>query len=476
MVGNPIHRGHEILLALGVVLVAGMVGAMLPLFIDKADDSVFRLAVLPGAVVLGFLFLFNRPLLFLLILFFRAACDPIFEAMRDGGEAIGLGAVCNALMILIAFLFLVEQPRAVSRTAVPMWAPMLAVAAVAALRAPDLGPAIRALLIYVSYAAVFSIPFFLKGRMADLRWLLPLVLLSSVVSVLYGYVDLATAACGRPDGRICSTFSHPNILAFYLVLMLSLGLYLLKSPMFRLSLLQRFLVGAYMLALIPLLLATGTRSAWAACLVIFAVYGLLFERRFLVYMVVGAGLLLLVPAVQDRLLDLTRGNEQVLFGRLNSYAWRKFIWEAGLGWMKPADLPFGYGLESFRYYAPVFFPAGGAMQAGAHSVYVQWLFEAGIVGVACSAWLFWRLFSMLARGFGQDRVGATIVVTIVIEYLVMSYSDNMLAYLSFNWTFWFVMGAACAAWASRAPAEQTSRSAQPNQPSSKASTMGVVHV
>lgn len=32
----------------------------------------------------------------------------------------------------------------------------------------------------------------------------------------------------------------------------------------------------------------------------------------------------------------------------------------------------------------------------------------------------------------------------LLEYLVVSYSDNMLDYLAFNWYFWFVMGTACA--------------------------------
>jgi O-antigen ligase len=472
MIDTSVHRGHQILLGIGVILVAGMVGAILPSFVAVAGDSLLRLAVLPAAIALGFLFLFNRAVLFLLILFFRAACDPLFEAMRAGGGSPGLGAIANALVILVAFLFLIERPKAVARTAIPMWAPLLAVAFVAAVRSPDLGPAARYLLVYLSYASVFAVPFFLKGRMADLRFLVPLILLSSSVSALYGFFDLATGACGRPDGRICSTFEHPNSFAFYLVLMVSLALYVLKSPQFQLSGFLRWLLMGYMLALVALLVLTGTRSAWAACVVVFAVYGLLFERRFLVYLVVGGGLLLLLPAVQDRLLDLMQGNERVMFGRLNSYAWRKSIWEAGLGWMKLRDIPLGYGLESFRYYAPVFFPAAGSLQAGAHSVYVQWFFEAGAVGVLCSAWLFWRLFSMLIGGYRKDRLGAAIVITIVIEYLVMSYSDNMLAYLSFNWYFWFLMGAACAAWTPRAQADGTTRPAQSDQLHPK---MGVLH-
>jgi O-antigen ligase len=440
------QRTNEILLVLGVVLVAGLAGAILPSYVSVAGDSVFRLAVLPAAIVLGFLFLFNRPVLFLLIIFFRAVCDPLFEATRAGGGSMGLGAIANALVILMAFLFLLERPRAVTRTAIPMWAPLLIVAFVGAVRAPELAPAVKYLLVYLSYASVFAIPFFLRGRLADLRFLVPLILLSSSMPALYGFFDFATGACGRPDGRICSTFEHPNIFAFYLVLMVSLALYILKSAQFRIANPQRWLLIGYMIALIALLMLTKTRSAWAACIVVFGVYGLFFQRRFLVYLVVGLGLLLLLPPVQDRLMDLAQGNEQVQFGRLNSYAWRKSIWEAGLGWMAPAYYPIGYGLESFSYYVSSFFPTGAGERAGAHSVYVQWFFEAGVIGVACAAWLFHRLFSMLWRGRNQDRLGTVLFITIVIEYLVMAYSDNMLAYLSFNWTFWFLMGTVCAAW------------------------------
>jgi O-antigen ligase len=453
------QRSDEVLLVLGAVIIAGVVGAIVPSYVAAAGDSVFRLAVLPTAIALGFLFLLNRPLLFLLIIFFRAVCDPLFEATRASAGSMGLGAIANAIVILMACLFLVEGPKTVSRTAIPMWAPLLIVALVGTVRAPELGPAVKYLLVYLSYAAVFTIPFYLRDRHPGLRFFVQLILVSSVMSVMYGFVDFATGACGRPDGRICSTFEHPNIFAFYLVLMVSLTLYMLKSPLFRISNPQRWLLVAYMVALIALLLLTKTRSAWAACIVVFGIYGLFFQRRFLVYLAVGLGLLLLLPPVQDRLMDLAQGNEQVQFGRLNSYAWRKSIWEAGLRWMTAPYIPIGYGLESFAHYVSVFFPTGAGARAGAHSVYVQWFFEAGIIGVGCAAWLFYRLFSMLWRGHESDRLGTVLFVTIVIEYLVMSYSDNMLAYLSFNWYFWFLMGAVCAVRAG-------SRQAGPSEPSS----------
>jgi hypothetical protein len=42
----------------------------------------------------------------------------------------------------------------------------------------------------------------------------------------------------------------------------------------------------------------------------------------------------------------------------------------------------------------------------------------------------------------------------VLQYLAVSASDNMAAYLAFNWYFWFVAGAGCALLAHAAPAPE----------------------
>lgn len=445
MAEDSLSPNSRLLTVMGMVVLACLVGASIPFYIRDMGDGVARLLAFPALIALGFLFFFSRDVLFLLIIFFRAVCDPVFEATRLGAGGMGVGGVVNALVILIAFLLFLERPRAVSRTAIPMWGPLMAVILIAALRAPELGSGIKFFLVYLSYAAVFAIPFYLKECKTDIGFAVRFVLLSSLLPALYGFVDFANGGGARElAGRISSTFEHPNIFAFYLVFMISLALYMLKTTVLKVTAAQRWLLVAYMAVLILLLLLTKTRSAWAACLVVFGVYGLMFERRFLVYLVVGGGLLLLLPAVQERLLDLAQGNEQVQFGRLNSYAWRKSIWEAGLNWMQPVFMLVGYGLESFAYYASVFFPMTATERPGAHSVYVQWFFEAGVIGVACATWLFQRLFSMLRRGLARDRLATVLLITIVIEYLVMAYSDNMLSYLSFNWYFWFLMGAACA--------------------------------
>jgi hypothetical protein len=47
-------------------------------------------------------------------------------------------------------------------------------------------------------------------------------------------------------------------------------------------------------------------------------------------------------------------------------------------------------------------------------------------------------------GMQGDKLGTVMIITVVLEYLVVAFSDNMLDYLAFNWYFWFVLGTACA--------------------------------
>ena len=149
---------------------------------------------------------------------------------------------------------------------------------------------------------------------------------------------------------------------------------------------------------------------------------------------------LLVPEIRDRLLDLGSGTEAVGYAKLNSFAWRLSIWESGLQWMRPSHYLFGYGVEAFRHFSQTFFPSANKMDWGAHNVYVQWFFDAGVIGLCAYLFLYARMVLALKALFKADRLASFITIAIVIVYLVVSSSDNMFGYLVFNWYFWFVVG------------------------------------
>jgi O-antigen ligase len=160
----------------------------------------------------------------------------------------------------------------------------------------------------------------------------------------------------------------------------------------------------------------------------------------LIFVVTAPVFALVVPAIRDRISELASGNEYSGWvTQLNSYAWRELLWEKALSyiWQNPI---FGYGLESFHFYSPFFFPLEPE-GTHAHNVYIQVLFESGLIGLIAFIWLFWRLFSWLLRYSRVDTRSVMMAAALIGVYIVACYSDNLLEYLSVNWCFWFTSAA-----------------------------------
>jgi O-antigen ligase len=339
-----------------------------------------------------------------------------------------------------------EKPALLPKKMFMPWLPFLLLGLCGVALAPATGDAVRLYLAQVSYCAVFVSAFYVVRTPADFKRCVHIVLYSSVLPLLYALADIALhgGVIGPNGARLQSTFAHPNIFAFYLTLVVALGFYVLKSDTYALSGRQRAGLGAYLLLLMAMLALTQTRSAWIACGALFLGYGLLFERRYLLYMLVVPLLVLAIPDVRDRVLDLGAGNEVKLYAKLNSFAWRLYIWESGLAWMRPSRYLLGYGIDAFQFYSPTFFPLAGKTHFGAHNLYLQWLFELGALGLLACLWLFGRLLWTLKRLLPFNRLAGFVLIALLLQYMIVSASDNMAAYLAFNWYFWFVLGAGCA--------------------------------
>ena len=149
-------RTAAVLASAALVAFCFAVGVGLTYYGDWVDDKLIRIVLLPGALVLVMLFFSDKVKLFLLIILVRVAIDPAIEATRSG--SVSAGALMNLLILLIAFLMVAEKPRVVSGVVFPMWIPVVAVMALATVRAPDLGKAIRIFLGYMTWIAVFMAP------------------------------------------------------------------------------------------------------------------------------------------------------------------------------------------------------------------------------------------------------------------------------------------------------------------------------
>ncbi|TNC12387.1 O-antigen ligase family protein [Methylobacterium terricola] len=380
------------------------------------------------------------------VLLTRASLDPVFTLTKLGGlDEMGVGAAVNLAVLVVAAGCVATRPRVSPGPALVLWLPLLVVCFVSTRFAPDPGAAVRLLMLLATHAAFCLLAVYMVRDLADLRRFLLLIVAGSIAPTLYAGLQLAMGWAMFEDGtRVFSSFPHPNIYAFYLMTILAVVLTLTAGPAFRLSPRLRRALVLYVPILLGLLLLTKTRSAWAGAGLILLTHGLLFDRRTLLYFLGLPVALLAVPELAERLADLQQGNTADAYEKLNSYAFRVLLWQGAMTWFWERPL-FGWGLSSFGHYVAQFFPLPLDNDTiDSHSVYVQFLFETGVIGLAAYLWLYARIVAATLRLILHGERWAWMLLAMIAGYLSMAYSDNMLYYLVPTWYMWFVLGGACA--------------------------------
>jgi putative inorganic carbon (hco3(-)) transporter len=378
----------------------------------------------------------------------RASADSVFERLpiHVGSMNMTAGALLNLLVLAMAGVLILARYRA--SFPLKVWIPYLTVASFSVLWAQDRSAAVRTLLVLFTYAGLFAVPFYLQAKRRDSLWLLKAIVYSSFLPVCYGAVQLVFFL--PDDGRLTSTFLHANILGCYLNIIIGIICFLLTARSVDLAPRSRKLLLLYLIPIVALILLTQARVAWAGTMFVLVTFAFLVDRRFLL-LLVFVPLLALIPAVSDRITDLDRGTVATADlgpDGINSYAWRKLMWESAL--KDAANTPvLGKGLASFGPNALRFFPlADGGYKGGigAHSAYIETIYELGYVGLFCYLFLFAGLIWITVRNMRRDRKGAIVILAIIGAYMLQNYSDNILEYGSLNIYFWGTIGTVFAKW------------------------------
>jgi hypothetical protein len=434
----------DYLIVAAVLLVAVMLGLVTPVFVSLTDGQVSKMVALPAAMLFALLLLYDRRLTLMVIILFRSGADNVLELTRlsIGSYPLGIGGLINGCVIMTALMLVFEKPKQAPASAFKAWAPFMGVMLFGVTMSPVKGDAIRLFLGILSHCAMFIAGFHCVRDKREFRQCVKLIVWSSLVPVLYSVVDFGLHH-GEAGFRLQSTFTHPNVLAFYTTTVIGLTFYLFKSLPKDAHGGHKVLLVLYMFVLLGVLALTKTRSAWGATAISFGLYALLFERRYLVYMVVLGASAMMIPGVSDRFSDLEQGNTVTTYANLNSFAWRVYLWQSALNWMRPATYIFGNGFQSFKELSPVFFPLAGRTNFGAHSVYVQLLFDLGAAGLLGFCWLYFKVIKALTQLVKFDALAAFSLIVVVANFLICCFSDNMLDYLSYAWYLWFAVGAGC---------------------------------
>lgn len=415
-------------------------------FLARGEQKLTLILALPFICLFGIFTIVRPKTVFLLILLFRPLLDNLLNMTKSnvGGESIGLGAVLNLVIIALAFyLSITEGNPRFKNFIIKSWYIYLAFMLMAAFYSPFLSHGIRLFLNFLSFFCMFIIPFILIKSKDDLVFWSKIFMLSFILPVLAANVDLIKGGDFYQDAgmRIKGTFTHPNILGFYLVLGISFYFYNLKIKLVALSTKWRNLAILLMFNMFVLLIATKTRNAWIALFLVFFIYSILKDKKLLLILSICLPLSLFIPQVQKRIVTLVDKSQDDYNG-MNSWEWRLDMWKKSLDmiYQKPIQ---GYGLTSYKPLSEEF--SQGGRQMGAHNAYLETLFETGLLGLSSFFMLlltplfffFRRMRFTTSQIFSQSWA---LVVAYLISYITICFADNLSYYLVFNWYVWFFVG------------------------------------
>jgi O-antigen ligase len=295
------------------------------------------------------------------------------------------------------------------------------------------------------------LPYYVVKRETDILIFFKIFLCSSIVPFGFAVVQIVVPSLSQTQEgfRLYGSFTHPNIFAFYCVLIASLCIFLLVSKNISIDSSFRRSVVFILIFSILCLLLTQTRSAWISLFLVYFVYCLLSSRKQLIYVFLLLAVGLMVPMVHDRVAEIflseSSSIDDLIYAneKLNSFDWRKVVWFSSLDYIFESPF-FGYGLNTFKYYFSDFILFEYEENSfDAHNVYIQMLFDVGFFGLFFYFILLLGVINRINNYRKFDNAGGSVVLGVVIGYVVMGFSDNILFYLAYNWYFWFFVGFFC---------------------------------
>jgi len=330
------------------------------------------------------------------------------------------------------------------------WGPFFFFAIIAELHSPNPIRGLQPLFNYLIYISISYIALE-YGEEIDAQQLTRSIFLCGVIPISYGLIH-ALFHFREPNFREASTFTHPNIFAFFLMIYSGFLLHAYLSFSTLGSNLKRWLPFAIFLSILLIMLA-GTRSALLGSAAFITAYSLIRKPIIIVPIAAVTCALLLVPAISHRILSDLNQTPGVSYARfvataqgnvdesgalsMDSGLWRRYLWVAAWPWITRNPIA-GYGLSSFSFYIPKFFPLRETNGA-AHNDFIQMMFEGGAFFVIAYFNIFFVSIFKIFKSFGKFNASSAYVALASMAFWIVSFTDNVIHYLTVTTFFWFII-------------------------------------
>jgi O-antigen ligase len=441
-----------------LILIIGAILGIIALFID---NGIIPFILFASISILIALFSVSLLSILSVLLFVRPSLD-IFGTysfvLYSDLPAINIAGLVAIISIIISILIIYKSKISIfsiplSGLFMGLFGVYIIFASISIYPLASINELVRVLSFLLMYITGYII---IKSK-KDLLYIITLFIISSIIPAIVGYIQLFNGAglYTNPgfENRIAGTFGHPNVLGYFLLIIIALMVYMffensIKQPLYKVA-----FVG-YGILLAILLIATYTRGAWIGlALLLVGVSLIRYTKKTLIMgsiitpiIVIGvAGYIWLeqniwynltpledVPVIA-RVVGLFNGDPS------DSIIWRQVMWADmyNKGLSRPWT---GFGTGTIETVVEqVRGVSLGALEA--HNDYIKIFVEMGIIGlVAYVLFIVGIVYSLLIRIQSRKDTLLLIMTFLVFAIYLSSIWDNLLRQTAVMWIFFGLLG------------------------------------
>jgi O-antigen ligase len=384
----------------------------------------------------------NKVGLFLLI-FFRPCLDYFTEqTFYLGGLELNFAGIFAILSIAFCLFIAVKNFQRIRRfPLLRSWLFFLLALAASLITSVDISPGIAELARLLSAALIFYASFIIVENNRDLSALIKVIIASAMIPSLvavYQYFTKTglTIPFEGVNNRVFGTFAHPNLLAFYLLLALSLCfvVFLVSNK----KKIPTILYGLTTILYLTTLAFTYTRSAWLGLVLIVVLLGLTRYRKFLLIALFALAISYFsIEQINTRVQSFSSKDPS------SSIEWRLQLWQDSFKYFLERPV-LGYGIgTSNEVILNNRGPLAGSTDA--HDDYLRVALDAGIVGLIAFSFLIINLLITLINLYRRQdkprlKTLSFVILTLTIGFYLISFGDNIITNTALQWSLWALLG------------------------------------
>jgi O-antigen ligase len=311
----------------------------------------------------------------------------------------------------------------------------------------------------LSFIMLYFVGWIYVSHQNKLMNIMRVIIYGSIIPLFVAYIEYfsGTGLYTNPgfENRIAGTFGHPNVLAYYSIIILALigSIWLNKNT--TISIDEKRLLGSIGLLYIIILLVTFTRGAWFGLIMLIALIGLIkYPRKSLIITSIGLGFIALVLSIYQILspptvLDLPPLTTLPVINRVSglfnadpsdSVIWRLTMWTDMYekAWESPI---IGFGTGSSQIMVE---QTRGTFRGSleVHNDYIKIFLEQGLIGLMIYGILILNILGVLYYRYIQGKnIYILYLASLMTVIYIVSFWDNLLRGTVLMWILFLLLGA-----------------------------------